>query len=200
MLLCSLKLSIVALWVIERHSSCIKCIWPVKRQWTRFHCIDWNAVWGAEGAVPWELCDVLAVDSVLTPTWAGPLNLRGNTSRRPRCEPERMQRVRNNLVMTSFHQKGDISLRSQHAYYSAPSFGLIKSRWKTFYMSRMSLVKITGESFVFNDRFEIWSLGSFMKVLRKLVFPSSHWFCIHLQIWRCLVLYLCVEWRPALYG
>lgn len=34
--------------------------------------------------------------------------------------------------MRSFLQRGDISLRSQHAYYAAPSAGFIKTIWDPF--------------------------------------------------------------------
>lgn len=62
--------------------------------------------------------------------------------------------------MRSFLQRGHISLRSQHAYYCAPSSGFIKTRWNTwaFYTSTESLVKTWVESIFFlNDKFEVWS-------------------------------------------
>lgn len=111
---------------------CMITPWNVALQKNRIQMV-FQVIWYAEATVDnnWELGDVLAVQHVLTPTCAGFLTLMGNTSRGPTGEQARMQKMWNILVMRSFLQKGDISLRSQHAYYSAPSSGFIKTRWKT---------------------------------------------------------------------
>lgn len=109
-----------------------------------------------------EICDFLEVEHALTPTRARFLNLMGNTGRGPGYEQAMRQKVWNILVMRSFHQKGDISLRSQHAYYTAPTSGFIKTRWNTcaFYKSRESSVKIGGEG-TFHSKWQVWGLITF---------------------------------------
>lgn len=81
----------------------------------------------------WFPC--LAVKDASTPTM-------GNT----KWEQARVQKVWNNLLMRAFLQKGDISLRPQHAYYTLlPHLGCIKTRW-------ILLLKTRAEgTFLFND-------------------------------------------------
>lgn len=143
-----------------------------------------QVIWDAEATVDgnWEPGGVPAVERTPTPIGAELLNLMGNTSRGPRCEQARMQKVWNILVMRSFHQKGDISLRSQHAHYTARSSGFIKTRWNTraFYMSRESLVKIRGESF-FLSKWQVWGLITFHDESDKeicLPLPTLMLYCL----------------------
>lgn len=68
-----------------------------------------------------------------------------------------MQNEGNILVVGRFQLKEDVSLSSQHAYYSAPFSGLIKTRWNdgVFNESRERGGKLWGESVCFlNDTFE----------------------------------------------
>lgn len=84
-------------------------------------------------------------------------SLMGNARWGQKWERAAAQSEGNILVMRRFLPKEDVSLSSQHAYYSAPFSGLIKTRWndEVFNGSRERGGKLWGESVCFlNDTFE----------------------------------------------